>query len=130
MRVRRSFAATLVLLLTTAAFAAVQAPAGVQTRKSDSGATVLTDAKGMTLYTFDKDQSGKSVCNGNCAKNWPPLMADAGSMSMGDWTVITRDDGSKQWAYKGKALYTWIKDTKPGETTGDGVGGVWHNAVP
>ncbi len=130
MQLRKSFGVTLVLLLATSAFAADRVPDGVQSRKSDVGVSVLTDAKGMTLYTFDKDTDGKSVCNGNCAKNWPPLTAGPDAMSKGDWTVVTRDDGSKQWAYKGKALYTWVKDTKPGETTGDGVGNVWHNAVP
>lgn len=90
---------------------------------------VLTDTKGMTLYTFDKDAGGKSACNGTCAKNWPPLAASTGSAS-GDWSIITRDDGSKQWAYKGKPLYAWAKDTKPGDVTGDGFNNVWHVAQP
>lgn len=89
----------------------------------------LVDAKGMTLYTFDKDAGGKSMCNGPCATNWPPLKADGGAAS-GAWTVVTRDDGSKQWAYKGKPLYAWMKDTKPGDVTGDGFNGVWHVAQP
>ena len=87
------------------------------------------DAKGMTLYTFDKDSGGKSACNGPCATNWPPLMAGPDARASGDWSVITRDDGSKQWAYKGKPLYAWAKDTKPGDKTGDGLlGGAWHAA--
>ena len=89
----------------------------------------LTDAKGMTLYTFDKDAPGKSNCNGQCAVNWPPMMA-AGAPPSADWTMVKRDDGAMQWAYKGKPLYGWIKDTKPGEMTGDGVGGSWHTAMP
>ncbi|WP_341893959.1 hypothetical protein [Ferrovibrio terrae] len=94
--------------------------------------SVLVDAKRMTLYTFDRDtMPGKSVCNGPCATNWPPLVATAGDMAKGDWSVITRDDGSKQWAYKGKPLYGWAKDTKPGDTTGDGfLNGAWHVAKP
>ncbi|WP_300299347.1 hypothetical protein [Ferrovibrio sp.] len=93
---------------------------------------VLVDAKGMTLYTFDKDATpGKSACNGPCAQNWPPLMATSDAKASGDWSVITRDDGSKQWAYKGKPLYAWVKDTKPGDTTGDGfLNGAWHVAKP
>jgi len=91
---------------------------------------VLTDSKGMTLYTFDRDAAGKSACNGQCAQNWPPLMASASASASGDWTVVTRDDGSKMWAYKGKPLYTWIKDAKAGDTTGDGVNNVWHVAKP
>ncbi|MEC5400190.1 COG4315 family predicted lipoprotein [Uliginosibacterium sp. H1] len=91
---------------------------------------VLANDKGMTLYTYDKDAGGKSVCNGQCAINWPPLMAKADDKATGDWTVITRDDGSKQWAYKGKPLYLWIKDTKPGDKSGDNVGNVWRLAKP
>lgn len=93
---------------------------------------VLTNSAGMTLYTFDKDAagSGKSVCNGPCAANWPPLMAAADAKASGDYTVITRDDGGKQWAYKGKPLYLWSKDSKPGDKTGDGVINAWHVARP
>jgi predicted lipoprotein with Yx(FWY)xxD motif len=93
---------------------------------------VLTDAKGMTLYTFDQDpaDASKSTCNGPCATNWPPLAADAKAAPMGEWAVVARDDGSKQWAYKGKPLYRWAKDQKPGDRTGDGVKGVWHAARP
>lgn len=90
----------------------------------------FVDAKGMTLYTFDKDAGGKSACNGPCAANWPPLMAGADAMAMGEWSVITRDDGTKQWAYEGKPLYGWVKDMKPGDVTGDGFNGVWHVAQP
>jgi predicted lipoprotein with Yx(FWY)xxD motif len=87
---------------------------------------------GMTLYTFDRDAagSGKSVCNGPCATNWPPLAAAAGAQAMGDWSVVTRDDGSRQWAFKGKPLYYWVKDGKPGDRTGDGVNNVWRLARP
>lgn len=91
---------------------------------------VLTDSKGMTLYTFDRDAAGKSNCNGQCAQNWPPLMAAADAKPSGDWTIVTRDDGSKMWAYKGKPVYLWIKDTRAGDTTGDGVNNVWHIARP
>ncbi|HWI13038.1 MAG TPA: hypothetical protein VNT02_02245 [Burkholderiales bacterium] len=91
---------------------------------------VLVGSNGMTLYTFDKDAagSGKSVCNGPCAKNWPPLAADASAKPVGDYTVITRDDGARQWAYKGKPLYFWVKDKQPGDQTGDGVNSVWRTA--
>ncbi|MET0528359.1 COG4315 family predicted lipoprotein [Microvirga sp. P5_D2] len=91
----------------------------------------LVDAKGMTLYIFDKDSTGKSACSGQCAQNWPPLMAAANAAASGNWSVITRDDGAKQWAYKGKPLYTWVKDTKPGDATGEGVANnTWHIAAP
>lgn len=95
------------------------------------GKMVLTDANGMTLYTFDKDTQGdgKSVCNGDCAVKWPPLMADDSAAAAGDFTIVTRDDGSKMWAYKGWPLYYWYEDMAAGDTKGDGVGGVWHLAM-
>jgi predicted lipoprotein with Yx(FWY)xxD motif len=93
---------------------------------------VLTNSAGMTLYTFDRDAagSGKSACNGPCAANWPPLMAAAGAKAAGDYTIVTRDDGSQQWAYKGKPLYVWSKDAKPGDRTGDGFNNAWRVARP
>ena len=92
---------------------------------------VWTDDKGMTLYTFDKDAGGKSMCNGPCADNWPPLMASADAKSSGDWTVVTRDDGKTMWAYKGKPLYAWKNDKAAGDTDGDGkLNGAWHIAKP
>ncbi|MDD2918479.1 hypothetical protein [Rhodoferax sp.] len=93
---------------------------------------VLVGPNGMTLYTFDKDAagSGKSVCNGPCAANWPPLAAATGEMASGDFSIITRDDGSKQWAVKGKPVYYWSKDSKPGDKTGDGFNKVWQVAKP
>jgi predicted lipoprotein with Yx(FWY)xxD motif len=99
--------------------------AGAPAKFSDG---ILTDDAGMTLYTFDKDASGsgKSVCNGQCATNWPPLSASDGDQSAGDWSMVARDDGSKQWAYKGKPVYRWTKDQKPGDKTGDGVINAWH----
>jgi predicted lipoprotein with Yx(FWY)xxD motif len=91
----------------------------------------LVDHKGMTLYTFDKDSMGKSACNGGCATNWPPLMAPKEAKAMGDWTVVTRDDGSTMWAYKGKPLYTFIQDKKAGDVVGDGfANNTWHIATP
>jgi len=83
--------------------------------------TALADAKGMTLYTFDKDAGGRSMCMGPCAANWPPLTAPPGATPTGKFSVIPRDDGSHQWAYSGRPLYTWSKDAKPGDATGDGV---------
>jgi predicted lipoprotein with Yx(FWY)xxD motif len=88
----------------------------------------MTNNAGMTLYTYDKDvaSSGKSACNGPCATNWPPLMAKADDKPGGYWSIVTRDDGSKQWAYRGKPVYLWTKDQKPGDRTGDGVNNAWR----
>ena len=89
---------------------------------------VLTDAKGMTLYTFDRDANGTSSCYDTCAQKWPPLTAAADAVADGEYTQIERKGGSKQWAYDGRPLYLWQNDKKPGDVTGDGVGGVWHVA--
>lgn len=93
---------------------------------------ILVDQSGMTVYSFSRDQvnSGKSVCNDDCAKNWPPVQAGADAKAEGDYSIIERDDGSKQWAYKGWPLYTFVKDSKPGDRTGDNVRGVWHIVEP
>jgi predicted lipoprotein with Yx(FWY)xxD motif len=116
------------LLIASGAAFAQMAPA--KTGDSAKG-KVLTDGKGMTLYTFDKDAGGKSACNGPCATNWPPLMAAADAKPASDYTIIVRDDGSKQWAHKGKPLYTWKNDKKAGDITGDGfANNSWHIATP
>ena len=122
----------LLVVVAATGFAAVAFAQTLPTKTGDSAkGKVLTDEKGMTLYIFDKDTDGKSVCNGPCATNWPPLMASGDAKGQGSYTVIVRDDGSKQWAYKGKPLYTWVKDTKPGDITGDGVASnAWHIAAP
>jgi predicted lipoprotein with Yx(FWY)xxD motif len=83
---------------------------------------------GMTLYTFDKDvaASGKSACNGPCAALWPPAAAGADAKAEGDFTLVVRDDGARQWAYKGKPVYTYSGDKKAGEMTGDNFKDSWH----
>ncbi|BDT61370.1 hypothetical protein MasN3_48640 [Massilia varians] len=87
---------------------------------------MLVDHAGMTVYTYDKDtpNSGKSACVATCAKNWPPVMAQGTPPA--PYSVVTREDGSKQLAHKSKPLYTFVKDKKAGDKTGDGVGGAWH----
>ncbi|MGH6892470.1 MAG: COG4315 family predicted lipoprotein [Dongiaceae bacterium] len=88
---------------------------------------VLTDANGMTLYTFDKDKEGISNCTGECAEYWPPAPAPANAKPVDDdLTLVTRADGTLQWAEEGKPLYTYVNDKKPGDVTGDGKNGVWH----
>ena len=124
---RKIFVATIAV----AGFASIACAQTAPTMTGDSAkGKVLTDQKGMTLYIFDRDSDGKSACNGPCATNWPPLMAASDAKADGNYTIVTRDDGGKQWAYKGKPLYTWVKDTKPGDVSGDGVNSVWHIALP
>jgi predicted lipoprotein with Yx(FWY)xxD motif len=95
------------------------------------GTTVLTNAKGFTLYWFVPDTSTKSNCNAGCASFWPPVKgpATAGSGVTGKLSTITRDDGSTQASYDGHPLYTYVADTAPGQAKGNGInisGGVWH----
>ena len=74
---------------------------------------------------------GKSVCNGPCVAIWPAFSAPAEAKAAGDWSIATRDDGSRQWAYKGKPLYLFARDAKPGDKTGDGFNSnIWHVARP
>ena len=121
------------LALTTLACGALLAACASMSRGPATVADgVLVGPNGMTLYTFDRDVmgSGKSVCNGQCATAWPPLLASASDTSSGDWTVVVRDDGQRQWAYKGKPVYYWQRDAKPGDRTGDGFNNVWRLARP
>jgi predicted lipoprotein with Yx(FWY)xxD motif len=116
------------LILAAALMAGCASMAAPPARSSDG---VLVGASGMTLYTFDRDTApGKSACNGPCAANWPPLLADASAAPSGDWTIVMRDDGRRQWAFRGKPLYYWAKDAKPGDRTGDGFNGAWRLARP
>lgn len=95
-----------------------------------SGA-MLTDSKGMTLYTFDRDDSGnKSTCDGKCAEKWVPFAASDDDKAFGDFTVITRNDGSKMWAYRYRPLYTSQEDKAPGEINGFDTNNLWHIARP
>ena len=118
--------AALLLFGAATAFAQSAPASAADTAKGKA----LVDGKSMTLYIFDRDTAGMSNCSGQCAVNWPPFLAAAGDKGTGQWSVIARSDGGKQWAYKGKPLYTFGKDTKPGEANGDGVNSVWHIAAP
>src|SRR5439155_11429193 len=98
------------------------------------GVTVLTNAKGFTLYWFVPDTSTKSNCNGSCAQIWPPVTgpATAGAGVTGKLGTITRSDGSTQATYDGHPLYTYTADTAPGQANGNGInasGGVWHEVT-
>jgi predicted lipoprotein with Yx(FWY)xxD motif len=115
--------ALVVVAAVTLAGAAWASPPGVSEKE---GSFISPDGK--PLYTFANDRTpGKSACNGACATAWPPLAADAGAANDGEWTVITRDDGSKQWAYKGKPLYTY-KGDRAGQAA-SGVGAAWPLVV-
>jgi predicted lipoprotein with Yx(FWY)xxD motif len=106
------------LALSNAAFAQSAA-----VKKADG---VLVTSEGMTVYTFDKDTTeGKSACYGPCATNWPAVTAGETKLAP-PYGAITRDDGSKQLTYKGKPLYTFVKDKKAGDRNGDNLKDMWH----
>jgi len=103
-------------------------PAKVAQTKSGP---ILVDNKGMTLYTFDRDSSGtKSVCDAKCTERWTPLAAPADAAPKGDFTIVTRPDGSKMWAYRFRPLYTSQADKAPGDTNGFDGANLWHVARP
>jgi predicted lipoprotein with Yx(FWY)xxD motif len=128
-RIRFMMCASALALLAACA-SPTMAPSGPGATGQTAAGNVLVDAKGMTLYTYDPDQPGKSNCTGLCATFWPPVEAADGATPNGDFTIITRGSGAKQWAYKGKPLYTYYEDSKPGDISGDGDDGVWHVAKP
>lgn len=105
--------------LAVGAIGAIAATAEPAMMGKTAKGTIMVDAKGMTLYSFDKDVVGKSNCNDKCAVEWPPLKAAADAKASGDWTIVIRDDKSQMWAYKGHPLYTFLDDKKAGEVTGD-----------
>jgi predicted lipoprotein with Yx(FWY)xxD motif len=99
-----------------------------------SGVTVVTNAKGFTLYSFAPDTATTSKCTGACAQIWPPVSgpATAGSGVTGKLATITRSDGSTQATYDGHPLYTYVADTAPGQAKGNGLnvnGGVWSEVT-
>lgn len=92
---------------------------------------MLMDADGMALYTYARDMTGYSNCNDQCASIWMPMTPAVGAVASGDWSIILRDDGKPQWAYKGRPLYRFSKDSAPGEMTGEAAdAGRWHVAKP
>jgi len=97
---------------------------------------IVVDGRGMTVYMFDKDTqgSGVSTCSGDCLVAWPPVIAESESPSVegvsGEVGTITRDDGTIQVTLEGWPLYLWKDDKAPGDTTGQGVNGVWWVLTP
>lgn len=91
----------------------------------------LVGPNGHTLYVYAKDgNTGMSVCNDQCARNWPPLTVAPTAKAMDDYTIITRADGTRQWAYRGQPLYYFAQDQKAGDASGDGMAGNWAIVRP
>jgi predicted lipoprotein with Yx(FWY)xxD motif len=122
---------------TMAPAAAANSEIMLNTAKDDKLGTFLVDGKGMTLYLFTKDTPGKSNCAGDCLVKWPPFVAtDVKQIKVGTGVDASKlgladlPDGKKIVTYKGMPLYYWVKDTKPGDTTGQNVGNVWFVVAP
>lgn len=93
---------------------------------------ILTDEKGMSLYVWDNELAapGKILCTGPCTITWPPMLAQKDAKASGDFALMPRDDGTLQWAYKGRPLYHSANDKQPGDHKGDGFRGIWHLVKP
>ena len=89
---------------------------------------IARDQAGRTLYVFSHDKPGTSTCTGDCNKSWPAFIAPAGAKATVDLSLVTRDGGDLQWAYRGQALYFFAGDRNAGDMNGEGMGGVWHAA--
>jgi predicted lipoprotein with Yx(FWY)xxD motif len=131
-------ASVLALVLLGVAVAGAGGPrpsaAGTLETARIGGVTVLTNAKGFTLYWFAPDTPAKSNCNGSCAGYWPPVTGTpaAGPGVTGKLGTIKRSDGATQATYKGHPLYTYVADTAPGQAHGNNVnlnGGLWHEVT-
>jgi predicted lipoprotein with Yx(FWY)xxD motif len=121
--------AAFAVLATTGARADAPAlVAGLTSQKTVYG-DAIADARGMTLYQSDTDAGGKSNCNGDCAEIWQPAAAPRIAKPSGDWSIVARDDGTRQWAFQGKPLYAYSGDHAPGDVNGDGSDGRWHAAM-
>ena len=111
-------------------------PAAALPLVSTAAAQMLVTSQGMTLYMVTSDKKNESTCTGDCATAWPPLLLPPGTTArpklpgiLGKFGVAHRADGTNQLTYDGAPLYTWFKDKRPGDTTGQGVGGLWWAAV-
>jgi predicted lipoprotein with Yx(FWY)xxD motif len=131
MRIAASFLTASLLLALTAVSANAQqtAPSGISVTQHGDG-QYFADPAGMALYVFDRDDTpGKSRCNDLCAKAWPPVAAAQDAKPVGEWAPLKRDDGSLQWGFKGKPVYTFAKEGAAGTTFGDSIRGPWHAAM-
>jgi predicted lipoprotein with Yx(FWY)xxD motif len=90
----------------------------------------IVDPSGMTLYTFDQDGPDFPNCTGACSNQWPPALASANDVGVGDFAITVNPDGQRQWSYRGHPLYRFSGDAQPGQANGDGLGGRWNQVSP
>ncbi len=110
-------------------------PVVVNISQNTSLGNILVDGAGMTLYKYANDTSGTSTCNAACLANWPPLLATSAvtagtGLNASDFSTAMTTDGRTMVTYKGSPLYYFKNDTKPGDTNGNGTGGVWSVVAP
>jgi len=114
-----------------AATAVGTASGSIITTASGANGSYLTSANGMTLYVFDNDKNGAFGCTGSCLSIWPPYLASVAPATLPtNVTLVTRPDGTMQYAYKGRLIYNYSGDQIPGDMNGDGINGTWHVAKP
>lgn len=118
----------LAVLSVSPAIARDYAGGAIKSFKLANGHELLTDARGMALYTYAPDSPGVSTCSGLCLMAWPADKAGPGARPSGDFTLV-QTRGGPMWAFRGKPLYLYAQDRKPGDVKGDGLEGVWHAAV-
>ncbi len=93
-------------------------------------ATVFADGRGLPFYANDNESAtGGFQCSGDCLAAWPPATAPADAQPTGDWSIVNRSDGLRQWAFKGKPLHLCARDETPGDAKGDGADGAWHVVI-
>jgi predicted lipoprotein with Yx(FWY)xxD motif len=131
---QRSVVLLCIMLVVSSASLAFADHHAVKITTKDGLGHYLTDAKGMTLYWFTKDSSGQSACTADCLVNWPIFYRERIAAPKGidpnDFGTITRTDGEKQTTFRGFPLYYFVKDSNPGDTSGQGVNNVWYVVDP
>lgn len=116
---------SLLLFVLAAGVQPPETPPAVQTIKEGEQYIMRSLDGAKPLYTYDRDEPGKSNCVDRCLAAWPALVAPANAKPVGKWSVIRRSDGTSQWAFEKKPVYTFVRDSN-GTATGDGMGGSWH----
>ena len=130
---KKATLAALLICLLFAGIAVAEEAIGVKVMKKLGVGSYLADGNGMTLYTFKKDKAGKSACTGECLTQWPVFYVKPELVVEGceqsDFDSFVRDDGAEQTTYKGKPLYYYAKDEKPGQTNGHEAAKGWKAAL-
>jgi predicted lipoprotein with Yx(FWY)xxD motif len=105
-----------------------QTPADISLFIED-GKYIFRVGESQSIYVYDRDKAGVATCVDECSRLWPAVIASPNSSTVGDWTLLARADGSQQWCYRNRPIYTYAHDT-PGKTSGDGIEGLWHVVIP